>query len=417
MVRWVIVVLLVLGAAVAVMPAAAGETTGEFAAIDNYALATPAYATRSIASLSAYLVEPARNDREKARAIFRWITANIGYDRRGEAASCDPDKALRSRRVVCYGYAVLFKALAEAAGMKAEIILGHSPKFKPGTPEDESGWVNHAWNAVQVAGRWQLVDCCWGAGYLDARSRFVQQFCSHYCFTDPATFVYDHFPAQPRWQLLDRPLSRERYLQLAQLRPAFFECGLRLISHTSGVIEADNQLAVTIDAPDETMLIAAVYRDGDEKKEGCALTQRSSSGYVIHARFPAPGAYVLRVFARRKDAPGLEYAWALDYTVRARSGAGDGDGFPKVYGAFLARNCRLDRALSRTLPAGKTAEFALTVPEAEDVVVSTGGSLNHLRGESQRFAGQVPISRGPVVVYARFPGRSMYDGLLQYVGQ
>ena len=54
--------------------------TDDYTAIDQHALHTPKSAERTIASLAAYLTRPARNDREKARAIFRWITANIAYD-------------------------------------------------------------------------------------------------------------------------------------------------------------------------------------------------------------------------------------------------------------------------------------------------------------------------------------------------
>src|SRR5579859_2355769 len=52
----------------------------DFTEIDRHALDTPKSAERSIAGLAAYLIRPARDDREKARALFRWITANIAYD-------------------------------------------------------------------------------------------------------------------------------------------------------------------------------------------------------------------------------------------------------------------------------------------------------------------------------------------------
>jgi len=48
--------------------------------IDKYAINTPTSAEASVDSLASYLVAPAKNEREKARSIFRWVTENIDYD-------------------------------------------------------------------------------------------------------------------------------------------------------------------------------------------------------------------------------------------------------------------------------------------------------------------------------------------------
>ena len=48
--------------------------------IDRHALNAPSSVEASVESLAAYLIEPATNDREKARAIFRWICENIDYN-------------------------------------------------------------------------------------------------------------------------------------------------------------------------------------------------------------------------------------------------------------------------------------------------------------------------------------------------
>ena len=432
MLRWGVLILLLAGAGGFITAAAAGDAADEFAAIDTHALAAPASATGSVSSLSAYLIKPARDpstslgvalsrskgdERDGVRAIFRWITSNIAYDASSRAESREPGVVLARRRAVCYGYAVLFKALASAAGMKAEIIIGHSPKFEQGAADERDDWLNHAWNAVEVAGQWQLVDCCWGAGYLDERSRFVRAFTPHYLLTAPEVFVYDHLPQDPRWQLLHPPISKDEYVRRVQVRPPFFECGLQLVSHSSAAIETDRSLAVTIDAPAETLLIASLYRDRQELEQGCTFTQRDATGYVIHARFPDKGAYVLRIFARRLGTPGNEYAWALDYVVQARSGEDRAACFPKAYGAFLTHNCRVEGSLSQRLRAGDTADFCLTVPSAQDVLLASGGSLVHLSAEGCRFGGKVPVAPGPVVILAKFPGESTYEGLLQYAVQ
>ena len=415
MLRWLVGGVLILGVVLAAMPAHASGTD-EFAAIEEHTLAAPPAVATSPASLAAYLVEPAQDEREKAYAIFRWITANIAYDTAPDAACSDAQVILSRRSAVCSGYAVLFQALAEAAGLKAEIIIGHSKRFGAWPSQQLEERPNHAWNAVQIAGQWELVDCSWGAGYLDEGRRFVPRFSPHYFMTAPETFAYDHLPLDSRWQLLDPPVSTDEYLRRPQVRPPFFDCGLRLVSHHAAVIDAERSLTVVVGAPEEAVLAAALYREGEQLDDGCTFTQREADGFSIHARFPSAGAYVLRIFARRRDDPGCAYAWALDYAVQAHGGE-EGDGFPKTYSPFLARNCHLEQGLSGALPAGGTVKLSLTVPSAEDVMVATGGSFQHLPAQGSRFAGEVPVSSGAVVIFARFAGATAYEGLLQYTGR
>ncbi len=55
----------------------------DYKEIDMHALNAPESKMESIESLASYLIEPAKNDREKARAIYRWVTENIDYDVQG----------------------------------------------------------------------------------------------------------------------------------------------------------------------------------------------------------------------------------------------------------------------------------------------------------------------------------------------
>jgi hypothetical protein len=54
-----------------------------YSAIYCHALSAPHSAESSIKSLASYLVAPVRNERERARAVFRWITENIDYNIEG----------------------------------------------------------------------------------------------------------------------------------------------------------------------------------------------------------------------------------------------------------------------------------------------------------------------------------------------
>ena len=102
---------------------AAALGTRDYTPVDRHALAAPAAAERSLDSLAAWLGgAPARDEAERARAIYRWITDRIAYDAgayfsgRFRNTQRAPEDVLRQRRAVCDGYAGLFEALARRVG-------------------------------------------------------------------------------------------------------------------------------------------------------------------------------------------------------------------------------------------------------------------------------------------------------------
>ncbi|MDD4093725.1 MAG: transglutaminase domain-containing protein, partial [Methanothrix sp.] len=221
--------------------------------IDAHALAAPASAEGSVKSLATYLIEPAANDREKARAIFRWICENIDYNVdvffSGKAGSTNSTDVLKSRKSVCYGYSDLFLALAKEAGLEARRIKGYGKGYgyQPGT--NFTGPSNHAWNAVRINGSWYLVDSTWGAGYVSGDGKYVRHFDDHFFMTPPSQFVFNHFPEEEQWQLLDEPLSKPEFEGLVYLEPDFFGLGLMLGEEKNGTIQAGGDVNVSIYAP------------------------------------------------------------------------------------------------------------------------------------------------------------------------
>ena len=55
----------------------------DYSRIDQHALQCPKEMETDIKTLVGYLTQPAQNEHEKLRAVFRWITANIAYDTEG----------------------------------------------------------------------------------------------------------------------------------------------------------------------------------------------------------------------------------------------------------------------------------------------------------------------------------------------
>ena len=96
--------------------------------IDAHSLKATDKDEASLPGLARYLAKPCKTDRDKARAIYRWITDRIAYD--AEAASTgripaqSPAAVLKTRKAVCQGFADLFVDLSQRMGLKAVRIPG-----------------------------------------------------------------------------------------------------------------------------------------------------------------------------------------------------------------------------------------------------------------------------------------------------
>ena len=214
--------------------------------IDKYAINTPSPAEASVDSLAAYLVAPAKNEREKARSIFRWVTENIDYDANGFFTGSFEDTSskdvLKSRKSVCSGYSDIFSSLANSAGLEVVRIAGYGKGYGYLPGENLSAPSNHAWNAVKINGSWYLIDCTWGAGYINDNKKYVRKFDDHYFMTPPSEFIYDHLPEDSRWQLLEKPLAKSEFEKQAFVKPDFFKYGLKPYDRLEGTIQADKEL-------------------------------------------------------------------------------------------------------------------------------------------------------------------------------
>jgi hypothetical protein len=195
----------------------------DYSAIDRYAKKAPPGISRLYKPLTHYLTDRYSSDDEKARSIAVWIMNNIRYDtkvyRTDKRKKLSPDRILNKRKAICQGYCDLFEAMCTEAGLTARTVVGYD---KGGEYEPTDIFVrdDHAWSAVNIDGKWQLLDLTWGAGYVvpkrqlfrrllylafdvpfKQKYRFIKHIDFGYFFTNPDTFAIDHLPAHPWWQL------------------------------------------------------------------------------------------------------------------------------------------------------------------------------------------------------------------------
>jgi hypothetical protein len=194
---------------------------------------------------------------EKVRSIFRWITEHIAYASRPRASvprsatryqkvQMDSLLALKTvdeivaytvmqnRTAVCNGYARLFKALCDYAGIRAEVVTGYAR----GGMGNTAFRSNHSWNAVYVDSAWRLLDATWASGFISFSDEFIKQYDDYYFFPDPGQFIRSHYPEDLRWALLENQPTLREFYQTPFKLTAYMKYGITGFAPSSGVVEA-----------------------------------------------------------------------------------------------------------------------------------------------------------------------------------
>jgi transglutaminase/protease-like cytokinesis protein 3 len=270
-----------------------------YAQVDKHALSYRGKDFGSISKLADSLTRPFGEDDQKARAIYRWITDNIAYDCKAyhnpEQRTDDYEDVLKRRKGVCAGYASLFKVLCDFAGLDCEIVQGYARFSYQGIGDTHTD-PNHAWNAVKIGDRWQLVDVTWGSGYTDEKIRkFHKAYSDNYFLTDPKLFVLNHFPKDKKWQLLDHPVSQKKFTSYPYIWDGYYQNKVVAFAPRNGIINTSAGQAVHFKFRTDkavTISTASIYTDlqGDPQKVDMKSGKKGISFNYI---FPEKGEYYI----------------------------------------------------------------------------------------------------------------------------
>ncbi|WP_165871363.1 transglutaminase domain-containing protein [Flaviaesturariibacter flavus] len=281
------------------MLAGIGRSRAQWEAADRLALSVSG--APSPDSLSRLLTAGLQSDREKTRAFFRWVTANIRYRLRSprRAASLRDTaldglalderiawQVLRDREGVCEGYARLFNTLCRYAGIRSVLVTGYARNEYDRS--DRSFGPNHSWNAVWVDSAWQLLDATWGAGYFrNGSDEFVTALDETYFFPDPARFIGSHFPEDLRWSLLPQPPAPGEFRHGPFRTQAALKYRIAAISPVVGVLRPAPGDTVRLQVSLQTELAAGMIASGSALEPGPGSTRLNEVFLEPRDRYPS----------------------------------------------------------------------------------------------------------------------------------
>lgn len=129
--------------------------TFTFSCVYSSTLPQEAYVTLQVKKIISDMKLAGRPDDEKIKAVYDYVTKRVDYDYNGinNASSHSAYAALSEKKAVCQGYSALIYRLMRECGIQNRIITGKSQNQE------------HAWNIVQLNGKWYNLDATWDSNF------------------------------------------------------------------------------------------------------------------------------------------------------------------------------------------------------------------------------------------------------------
>lgn len=169
----------------------------------------------------------------------------------------------------------------------------------------------NSWTAVGIDGSWCFVNCNWGARHVKGQvkkqnvdqTKFYYKCDEFYFITDPEDHVYQHFPDNPKWQLLECPISMAELINLPVVKSPFFNYGLRFVMHYDCTqYTSTGMVVITLKIPN---LLGFGYtletkdmRSSPKKLEGRVMLRIIGHKAIFTVAPPKSGKYFFFIYAK-----------------------------------------------------------------------------------------------------------------------
>lgn len=213
-------------------------------------------------------------DRDKAWAVYIWLTENIAYDTEAYFTQSkakeifDPQVAFKKHHAICYGYTALYKLIGEKFGLKIEIVEGNAKGFAyKGLRELDE----HAWNAVLLDGKWMLIDPTWGAGYVGDDKTFKKEFNDYFFDIHPKLLKLTHYPKNMQWFMDEVIPEQQAFMRTSFFHPKYLEALIK-----NGMSEEEAWQVATSGTSINGFTLAELLKSGIHPKHVVEIAQHNT---------------------------------------------------------------------------------------------------------------------------------------------
>jgi transglutaminase-like putative cysteine protease len=364
-----------------------------------------------VARAAVEITKAASNDREKAHALYRWLAENISYDtdsffnkKNTEYPDQDAKAVLKRRDAVCAGYSELFHEMAAAVGLESKIVSGYT-RGDDYDPKRTFTETDHAWNAVKIDGKWQLLDATWGAGSVDDKTqKFTRKPHDGWFLPPPEVFVQTHLPEDKKWQLLESEVTPQQFNQLPRMNARFVKYGFRLAEPNKGIYQTSGQLKITILSQQSAILSAELEDESGARIKRSVLVNKGSGTYEVFVRVPQKGLYELLLFAKE---PGEEKGVNVG-TLLIQSSAGSKPEFPIVYSNFGENGCALLQGYDGRTKSGLSSYYEVKLPNTSEVYITQESERTPMNKVGDSYSANFTPKPGEFGIVGKFAEGNMF---------
>jgi len=250
----------------------------------------------SIESVARHIAARESDPFERVKALHDWVVTRLSYDwdsyrgitaGGGRYAPQDEASVFRARKAVCAGYARLLVALGEVTGDPIVFVVGEG-RDRDGSIQGSDG---HAWNAAKIGEDWYIIDPTWNDPTTEDGADVYR---TDYLFIPPEVAIFDHFPEDGRWQLLETRLSRAEFLRQPRTGPGLARQGLTLLAPDRPSVEVSHSVELRVGNPRGLHILATIAPGSAGNGTQCGVEH--SPLVRIVCPVPSPGRWTAHLF-------------------------------------------------------------------------------------------------------------------------
>ena len=253
------------------------------------------------------------------------MAENIVYDIVGLKTNnikADPEDVYKNGYGVCAGYSRLFKHIGIYIGLNVLCVQGFA-KILGYQVDDDISEINHEWNIIKLDHIYYQIDCTWGAGSLDGDT-FTKELCEFHFCPDPDKFFHDHFPEDPKWQLISPSLSADEFKKRTRFQ-SYFHSLFTDVDIKYDIIKVKNKTKIRLYKKiDKVKFSISFYEAKNVEKEtyDAKYLKKEKKDYVdLIFIFKHKGKYLTNIWAN--DGSSDSYNLIAQYTFESENEWGD----------------------------------------------------------------------------------------------
>ncbi|WP_299676312.1 transglutaminase domain-containing protein [uncultured Tenacibaculum sp.] len=285
----------------------------DFTIVDN--VTRSAYKNvKSVMSLAERIDYDFKTDEEKVRAIFIWLTYNMTYKYNPSTLLESPEflvyytedhlneiikykkerkmlKSFEERLAICEGFALIFKRACDLMGIKNELVYGFTKPsgYKVGAIPKAK---NHVWNAVNVNGKWMMIDATYGTGQV-FNNVWMRDFNEDFFNAKREMLRRTHFPSDYKWRRFLNQKNLADFCYDPIIKNAFFKHDIAVVEPKGGIIKLDKNGPIKLKIKGIKNTNSLLYAFGGDRFAKSPATYERTNFSEFHLQKPKEDSRLL----------------------------------------------------------------------------------------------------------------------------